>query len=197
MLVLYGVIWLQIKVDGEFVVWVCGFGMVVGFVVLVLFVIGGFWVSQMDGYCVVFDFDLLGFSNLLCKEVVIEVGFWLYNYGCYLLLLLVLVFGFFGVVMVLVGLVWCWGVFSFIGFKLLVVVIIIIVGVFMFLMILFSSSQFGYSLIVWDGFFSEYILVVMLFVIVVLLFLVFFYIVWVYKVLWGWVIEDDVNEDMY
>ena len=197
MLVLHGATWLQIKADGEPAARARGFGMVAAVVVLGLFAVGGLWVSQIDGYRVVSDLDPLGPSNPLRKEVVTEAGFWLHNYGRYPLLLLVPALGFLGAAMALAGLAWRRGALSFIGSKLSVAAIITTVGASMFPMILPSSSQPGHSLTVWDGSSSEYTLAVMLFATAVLLPLVLLYTAWVYKVLWGRVTEDDVNEDMY
>ncbi|AFT71316.1 Putative transmembrane cytochrome bd-II oxidase subunit II [Alloalcanivorax dieselolei B5] len=197
MLMLHGATWLQIKADGEPAERARKYGMIAAVVVIVLFAIGGFWVSNMDGYRIVTAMDPQGPSNPLRKEVVSEAGIWLNNYRAQPVLWLVPLAGFAGAALALMGLFWRVGALSFLGSKLSVAAIITTVGVSMFPVILPSSTDPGHSLTVWDSSSSHYTLGVMLFATVVFLPIILLYTAWVYKVLWGKVRESDVNKDMY
>ncbi|MFP1679213.1 cytochrome d ubiquinol oxidase subunit II [Alloalcanivorax sp. C16-2] len=197
MLVLHGATWLQIKADGEPAERARRIGLIAAAVVIVLFAIGGFWVSNMEGYRVVGAMDPMGPSNPLRKEVVTEAGVWLANYGAQPLLWLVPLVGFGGAALAMLGLFTRIGALSFLGSKLSVAGIITTVGVSMFPVILPSSSDPGHSLMVWDASSSHYTLGIMLIATVILLPIVLLYTAWVYKVLWGKVRESDVNKDMY
>ncbi|KAF0807473.1 cytochrome bd-I oxidase subunit II [Alcanivorax sp. S71-1-4] len=197
MLVLHGATWLQIKADGEPAARARAYGKLAALVVIVLFAIGGIWVSQMDGYRIMTDMNPEGPSNPLRKEVVLEAGRWLANFRDYPLLWLVPLAGFAGALLALLGLQTQRGALSFIGSKLSVAAIITTVGAAMFPVILPSSTQPGHSLTVWDSSSSHYTLGVMLFSTALLLPIVLLYTAWVYKVLWGKVSEHDVSKDMY
>ncbi|MBF1802649.1 cytochrome d ubiquinol oxidase subunit II [Alloalcanivorax profundimaris] len=197
MLILHGATWLQIKADGEPAERARRFGLIAAAVVIVLFAIGGFWVSNMDGYQVVGGLDPVGPSNPLRKEMTTEAGAWLANYSAQPLLWLVPLVGFAGAALAMLGLYARIGALSFLGSKLSVAAIITTVGVSMFPVILPSSSDPGHSLMVWDASSSHYTLGIMLIATVILLPIVLLYTAWVYKVLWGKVRESDVNKDMY
>ncbi|MBF5057796.1 cytochrome d terminal oxidase, polypeptide subunit II [Alcanivorax sp. 521-1] len=197
MLILHGATWLQIKADGEPAERARRLGLIAAAVVIVLFAIGGFWVSNMDGYQVVGGLDPVGPSNPLRKEMTTEAGAWLANYSAQPLLWLVPLVGFAGAALAMLGLYARIGALSFLGSKLSVAAIITTVGVSMFPVILPSSSDPGHSLMVWDASSSHYTLGIMLIATVILLPIVLLYTAWVYKVLWGKVRESDVNKDMY
>lgn len=197
MLVLHGATWLQIKADGEPAARARTYGRIAALVVIVLFAVGGVWISQMDGYRIITDMNTAGPSNPLRKEVVLEAGVWLANFREYPVLWLVPLAGFAGALLALLGLQTQRGALSFIGSKLSVAAIITTVGAAMFPIILPSSIEPSHSLTVWDSSSSHYTLGVMLFATALLLPIVLLYTAWVYKVLWGKVGENDVSKDMY
>lgn len=197
MLVLHGATWLQIKADGEPMERARRYGMIAAIVVLVLFALGGLWLTQIDGYRIITEQDPFGPSNPLRKEIVVEAGYWLHNFKTHPWLWLVPMAGLAGAALALLGLAGGRGALSFIGSKLSVAAIITTVGVAMFPVILPSSIEPSHSLTVWDSSSSHYTLAVMLFSTALLLPIVLLYTAWVYKVLWGRVSEDDVKDDMY
>ncbi|UWN48513.1 Cytochrome bd-I ubiquinol oxidase subunit 2 [Alcanivorax sp. ALC70] len=103
MLILHGATWLQIKADGEPAERARRLGLIAAAVVIVLFAIGGFWVSNMDGYQVVGGLDPVGPSNPLRKEMTTEAGAWLANYSAQPLLWLVPLVGFAGAALAMLG----------------------------------------------------------------------------------------------
>ncbi|KAF0806692.1 cytochrome d terminal oxidase, polypeptide subunit II [Alcanivorax xiamenensis] len=197
MLILHGATWLQIKADGEPAERARKYGMIAAVVVIVLFAIGGIWISNMEGYRIATALDPNGPSNPLRKEVLQEAGIWLSNYRAQPILWLVPLIGFGGALLALLGLFSRIGALSFLGSKLSVAAIITTVGVAMFPVILPSSSEPGHSLTVWDSSSSHYTLGIMLVATAIFLPIILLYTAWVYKVLWGKVSESDVNKDMY
>lgn len=197
MLVLHGATYLQLKASGETAERASRWGLYSAMAVIALFAIGGIWVQALPGFEILTTMDTAGPSNPLRKEVVTSSGYWLSNFTQYPALWLVPVLGFVGAAMALVGLRSQRRALSFLGSKLSVAAIISTVGVTMFPMILPSSSHPSHSLTVWDASSSHSTLWIMLIATVILLPIVLAYTAWVYKVLWGTLSEDDINEDMY
>lgn len=197
MLVMHGAAYLQLKAEGITAVRAKKYGALAGVVALALFAIGGVWVSKMSGYQILTDMDPNGPSNPLRKDVVMVAGYWLENFSRYPLLWLAPVAGLAGTLLASVALATGRGALSFIGSNLAVASIIATVGLTMFPMILPSSSHPAHSLTVWDASSSHSTLWVMLIATAIFLPIVLMYTAWVYKVLWGKVSEEDLNEEMY
>lgn len=197
MLVLHGATYLQLKASGETAERASRWGLYSAMAVIALFAIGGIWVQVLPGFEILTTMDTAGPSNPLRKEVLTSSGYWLSNFTQYPALWLVPVLGFVGAAMALVGLRSQRRALSFLGSKLSVAAIISTVGVTMFPMILPSSTHPSHSLTVWDASSSHSTLWIMLIATVILLPIVLAYTAWVYKVLWGTLSEDDINEDMY
>lgn len=197
MLILHGATYLQLKTHGKTAQRAKHWGSYAAIAVIALFALGGVWIHFMNGFEIITVMNTAGPSNPLRKEVVETGGYWLSNFKQYPVLWLVPLFGFVGALMALLGLRLDKRALSFLGSKLSVAAIIATVGVTMFPMILPSSSYPSHSLTVWDASSSHSTLWIMLIATALLLPIVLMYTAWVYKVLWGTLSEDDINEDMY
>ena len=197
MLVLHGATYLQLKASGETAQRANRWGAYAAMAVVVLFAIGGVWVHSINGFEITTTMNTAGPSNPLRKEVVATAGYWLNNFQQTPALWLVPLLGFVGAAMAWLGLRSQRNALSFLGSKLSVAAIITTVGVTLFPMILPSSSHPSHSLTVWDASSSHSTLWIMLIATVLLLPIVLAYTAWVYKVLWGTLSEDDINDDMY
>ncbi len=197
MLLLHGATYLQLKASGETAQRASRWGRYAALAVVALFAIGGVWIHFINGFEITTAMNTAGPSNPLRKEVVESAGYWLSNFKQTPALWLVPLLGFVGAAMAWLGLRSQRNALSFLGSKLSVAAIITTVGVTMFPMILPSSSHPSHSLTVWDASSSHSTLWIMLIATVLLLPIVLAYTAWVYKVLWGTLSEDDINDDMY
>lgn len=197
MLVMHGAAYLQLKAEGITAQRAKAYGAWAGVVALVLFALGGVWVSNMSGYQILTAMDPNGPSNPLRKEVVKVAGYWLANFHQYPVMWMAPVAGLAGTLLATAALATGRGVLSFIGSNIAVASIIATVGLTMFPVILPSSSHPAHSLTVWDASSSHSTLWIMLIATVILLPIVLMYTAWVYKVLWGKVSAEDLHEEMY
>lgn len=186
MLVTHGASWLTIKLEkGDVRDRAARFGRVAALLSFVLFALGGIWLALgIDGYRITGEIDPGMLPNPLRKEVAVESGAWLANYGKYPWMILAPVLGLAGSVIAFVGL-RAKSALSMLGSAIAIAGIICTVGVSMFPFILPSSIDPQSSLTVWDSSSSHLTLFVMLICTVIFLPLVLFYTAWVYKVLWG------------
>jgi cytochrome d ubiquinol oxidase subunit II len=136
------------------------------------------------GYRIVTDMDPNGVANPLRKEVVVEAGAWLTNYGKYPWMILAPALGFIGSVLAFIGLKNKTSL-SLIGSGLAATGIVASVGASMFPFILPSSINPNASLTVWDSSSSHLTLFIMLIVTVIFVPIILAYTAWVFKVLFG------------
>lgn len=196
MLVMHGAVWLAMKADGPVAERARAFGTVAVVAVVALFALGGVIVATLiDGYAIVGDIDPSGPSNPLAKDVVLVAGGWLVNYGMHPWLMIAPALGFLGALLALLGLRSGWPGIAFLGSKLSVFGIISTVGVSMFPFILPSSTSPNSGLTVWDASSSHLTLEIMLIATVIFLPIVLAYTAWVYRILWGRVTADYVNDN--
>ena len=146
---------------------------------------------------IVSDIDPHGQANPLRKEVVVEAGAWMVNYGKYPFLILAPLAGFAGSVLAF----WALGrksPMAMVGSGLAAAGIVASVGASMFPFILPSSLNPAASLTVWDSSSSHITLFIMLIATAILLPVVLAYTAWVFKVLWGRLsIEEATSEGKY
>ena len=196
MLVMHGAVWLAMKADDSVAERARAFGTVAAVAVVALFALGGVVVATViDGYAIVGDIDPNGPSNPLAKEVALVTGAWLVNYGSQPWLMIAPALGFVGALLALLGLRTGWPAIAFLGSKVSVFGIISTVGVSMFPFILPSSSSPNSGLTVWDASSSHLTLEIMLIATVIFLPIVLAYTAWVYRILWGRVTADYVNDN--
>lgn len=194
MLVVHGASWLVVKIEhGPVMNRAAKFGQIAALLVIVFYALAGVWLAMAGmGYRIVTEMDPQGVANPLRKEVVVEAGAWLGNYGKYPWMILAPLLGFVGSAMAFVGLKNKTPL-SLIGSGLAATGIVASVGTSMFPFILPSSINPNASLTVWDSSSSHLTLFIMLIVTVIFVPLILAYTAWVYKVLWGRLTTEEAN----
>lgn len=186
MLITHGAGWLTIKLEkGVVRDRAARFGQVTALLSLVFFALGGLWLAfGVDGYRITNEIDPGMLPNPFRKEVAVEPGAWLANYGKYHWMIMAPVLGLAGSAIAFIGL-RAKSALSMIGSATAIIGIISTVGCSMFPFILPSSVDPVSSLTVWDSSSSHLTLFVMLVCTAIFVPLILFYTSWVYKVLWG------------
>ncbi|TCQ77954.1 cytochrome bd-I ubiquinol oxidase subunit 2 apoprotein [Ochrobactrum sp. BH3] len=198
MMTMLGASWLVLKTTGEVQARARSYGSIAALLTTVLYVVAGiiswFWVS---GYAITSTVVTGGPSNPLRKAVELDHGAWFVNYMNYPVLLIAPALGILGPLLLFIMLRSKREVTPILVGQLSVFGIIASVGVSMFPFILPSSIDPRSSLTVWDASSSHMTLFIMLVVTLIFLPLIVAYTSWVYKVLWGKVdkemIEDESN----
>ena len=195
MLVMHGAAWLLVKTDGVVAERARRFGIVAALAVIVLFALGGLflWID-IDGFRIASAIDVEGPSNPLLKTVEHSAGAWLANYGSHPWMMIAPALGFVGAAAALLAMLGRREVTVLLFSKLAIFGIISTVGLSMFPFILPSSLDPRSSLTVWDASSSHLTLFIMLVVTIIFLPIVLAYTAWVYRVLWGKVDEETVND---
>lgn len=163
-------------------------------VTIVLFALGGLWISHMQAYVVQSTLPHDGPSNPLYKQVGMQTAAWLMNYQQHPMLYIVPALGFFGALCVII-LNNRFKKLAFIGSAMSVWGIIATVGVSMFPFILPSSSHPSHSLMVWDSSSSMLTLMIMLVATLIFFPIILSYTAWVYRVLRGPVTPDVLTQN--
>lgn len=194
MLVVHGASWLVVKIEhGHVLNRAAKIGQFAAVAVIVFYAAAGIWLAMAGlGYRIVSPIDPQGVANPLRKEVVVEAGAWLANYGKYPWMILAPALGFVGSAIAFVGL-RNKTAMSLIGSALAATGIVASVGASMFPFILPSSLNPNASLTVWDSSSSHMTLFIMLIVTVIFVPIILAYTAWVFKVLWGRVTTEEAN----
>lgn len=198
MLTMLGAGWLVLKTTGEVQARARSYGSIAALLTTVLYVLAGIvswlWVS---GYTITSAVVTGGPSNPLRKAVELDHGAWFVNYTNYPILLIAPALGILGPLLLFITLRSKREIAPILIGQLSIFGIISSVGVSMFPFILPSSIDPRSSLTVWDSSSSHMTLFIMLVVTLIFLPLIVAYTSWVYKVLWGKVekemIEDESN----
>ncbi|SEH64353.1 cytochrome bd-I ubiquinol oxidase subunit 2 apoprotein [Rhizobium tibeticum] len=194
MFVMHGASWLVLKASGTVAERARRYGSLAALAVIILFALGGIFLALgVSGYSITSEINRAGPSNPLLKTATHD-GFWLTNYGTHSWMLIAPVLGFLGAAAAFLALRAKWEVATLLFSKLSIFGIISTVGLSMFPFILPSSLDPRSSLTVWDASSSHITLFVMLVVSLIFLPMIVAYTAWVYKVLWGKVDEETVND---
>ena len=193
MIVMQGGAWLAVKTDGAVAARARSAALVAAVATIVLFAVGGFATSLIDGYRFVVPAVTDGASNPLAKEVAREPGFWLTNYTLMPWMMIAPALGFLGASTAALLLWHGRPGLAFIGSSFAIFGIIATAGVSMFPFLLPSSSVPNHSLTVWDASSSQNTLWVMLIAAVILVPIILAYTAWVYRVMWGKVTDAQVK----
>ncbi|WP_343315974.1 cytochrome d ubiquinol oxidase subunit II [Brucella sp. BE17] len=195
MLTMHGASWLVLKTTAAVQARARTVGSVAALATIVLYGVAGviswMWIS---GYRITSAIVTDGPSNPLRKTVEFDHGAWFTNYATYPVLLIAPALGFIGAFAVWASIRKRGEVSTLLFGKLSIFGIIASVGVSMFPFILPSSIDPRSSLTVWDSSSSHTTLFIMLVVTLIFLPIIVAYTSWVYKVLWGKV-EKDMIED--
>ncbi|WP_139974246.1 MULTISPECIES: cytochrome d ubiquinol oxidase subunit II [Brucella/Ochrobactrum group] len=196
MLSMHGASWLVLKTTGAVQARARSYGSIAALLTVVLYVLAGvvswFWVS---GYRITSAIVTDGPSNPLRKTVELDHGAWFTNYANYPILLIAPALGILGALAVFIALRSRRELAPLLFGKLSIFGIISSVGVSMFPFILPSSLDPRSSLTVWDSSSSHTTLFIMLVVTLIFLPIILAYTSWVYKVLWGKVDKDMIEDE--
>ena len=196
MLAMHGASWMALKTTGDIQARARSCGSIAALLTAALYVLAGviswLWIS---GYRITSVIVTDGPSNPLRKAVELDHGAWFANYANYPILLIAPALGILGALAVFVTLRSRRELAPLLFGKLSIFGIISSVGVSMFPFILPSSIDPRASLTVWDSSSSHMTLFIMLVVTLIFLPLIVAYTSWVYKVLWGKVDKDMIEDD--
>lgn len=162
---------------------------------VVLFVIAGFWVRNLDGYVITSVIDTQSYINPMGKEVIRARGSWLSNYTNHPVLW---VFPVLGVVCALATVALLKVGRTLLGFvssSLSITGVIMTAGVALFPFVIPSSLDPRASLTLWDSVSSHLTLMIMLYVVIIFLPIILAYTSWAYAVMRGKVTEAYIREN--
>ncbi|ELM6623166.1 cytochrome d ubiquinol oxidase subunit II [Vibrio fluvialis] len=197
MILMQGATWLQMKTTGPVHVRARNIAQLTGLLTVILFVVAGFWVQNIDGYVITSAIDTMGPSNPLNKEVAREAGAWMHNFEKYPLLWAAPALG---VVMPLLAVLASRiekGGIAFLASSLGNAGVIFTAGFAMFPFVMPSSLMPDHSLTMWDATSSELTLNLMTGVAFVMVPIILGYTTWCYYKMFGRLddkfIEDNKN----
>ncbi len=196
MLVMHGGSWLALKTDGALAERARRAGIVAAIATIALYAVAGLalW-GVVEGYRVTSAIVTTGPSNPLYKTVQAHAaGAWFANYAAHPWTLAAPVAGFAGAMLALLGLLRRREGWTMIFSSVSIAGIVLSVGASMFPFILPSSIQPQASLTVWDASSSHMTLFIMLVGTCIFLPIILCYTSWVYKVLWGKVNAEEIND---
>lgn len=185
MFVMHGGIFLGIKTTGLVQHRAANYARISALLMIIAFIIGGVWVSQMDGYVITSQIIKNGFSNPLHKTVLLHSGAWLGNYQAYPWMLLAPIIGIVAAFIAMVLITYQYFKLALLASALSISGIIATYGLSMFPFILPSKTHPNMSLLVWDASSSQVTLFIMLIASIILLPIITAYSSWVYYVLRG------------
>ncbi|MBB5577722.1 MULTISPECIES: cytochrome d ubiquinol oxidase subunit II [Rhizobium] len=195
MLTMHGAAWLQLKTNGIVAERARSYGIMAALATIVLFALGGLalWYG-IDGYRITSEINTIGPSNPLLKTVDHAADAWLSNYHSHPWMMIAPTMGFLGAIAALVSMLARRELAPLLFSQLAIIGIISTVGLSMFPFILPSSLDPRSSLTVWDASSSHMTLFIMLVVALIFLPIIFLYTAWVYRVLWGKIDTNTVND---
>ncbi|WP_417244650.1 cytochrome d ubiquinol oxidase subunit II [Celeribacter sp.] len=195
MLLMHGAAWLGLKAEGTVQKRAQKIGVIAGIVAAVAYALAGVWLAfGIDGYQIVSEVVKDGPSNPLYSEVS-RGGSWLMAYSERPWIVIAPAMAFIGIALAVLGLSKGKEVSTLLWSKLGITGIISSVGLTMFPFILPSTVDPNSSLTVWDSSSSHLTLFVMLVCAIIFMPIILAYTSWVYKVLWGKVKEEDLDNN--
>jgi cytochrome d ubiquinol oxidase subunit II len=198
MLTMHGAAWLACKTEYALRARAQRAGMLAALLLVVLFVLGGFWAAHLDGYVLQSFGGMDGPSNPLAKHVIRQSGALMANYSTMPWFMLAPGLGVAGAVTaaLMLGLRRL-RVLAFLCSGLAIAGIIATAGVSLFPFLMPSSLDPASGLTVWDASSSASTLLIMTVVTIVLLPVVILYTAWVYRVLRGPVTVAQIEADLH
>lgn len=194
MILNHGATWLQMKTDSFIQVRARAVSVILSLVTVVLFVLAGLWVAfGLDGFVVTSAVDTMATSNPLKKEVAIEAGAWMANYGKYPWMVIAPVLG------IVAGLACAFfskagrGGWAFVSSSLMMTGIILTAGFSMFPFLMPSTTMPVASLTIWDATSSEMTLKIMFGVACVFVPIVLSYTAYGFYVMRGRIKNSDLD----
>jgi len=152
MLLNHGATWLQMKTDSFIQARARAVSVILSLATVALFALAGVWVAfGLDGFVITSVVDTAATSNPLKKEVVMEAGAWMNNYGKYPWMVVAPVLGIAG------GLACAYfskagkGGWAFVSSSVMLAAVILTAGFSMFPFLMPSVTMPAASLTVWDA----------------------------------------------
>jgi len=196
MLTMHGATWLACKTEGAVRMRAQRAGLLAALILAVLFILGGIWAANLNGYVLQSFAGVDAASNPLNKHVGRAVGALMANYQAIPVTVVAPVLGVVG------ALATAWlvslrrlRVLAWVTSALAIAGVIATAGVSLFPFLLPSSLDPVSSLMVWDASSSAMTLLVMTVATVIFLPIVLAYTAWVYRVLRGPVTAADIEAD--
>ena len=195
MLSTHGAVYLSLKADGTVQHRASAFVRIGALATVVLFVLGGVWVSFINGYSITSVVSVAGPSNPLLKTVAVVPGQWLHNYSVYKWMMLAPALGIVGPLLTLALVSARRHGLAFITSGIGILGIISTAGVSMFPMLMPSSIQPAASLTMWDATSSQLTLFVMLIATLIFLPIILIYTSIVFRILKGPVTAQQIENN--
>ena len=170
---------------------------VLAILVIVLFALGGVWVSMMDGYVIETAKNLAGVTNPTQKTVVLETGAWLNNYSTYGWMIIAPVLGFAGLALTVVFTRLNKAAMAFVSSSFALTGIICTAGFSLFPFLMPSTTNPSHSLTMWDVTSSHMTLEIMFWVAMVFVPIILSYTAWGYYKMRGRLTTDFIEENQY
>lgn len=161
----------------------------------VLFVIGGFWVSHLDGYVIASVMDTNGISNPRLKEVVVENGVWWRNYYAHPVLFAIPLSAILSALFTVSYVNGKRYALAFIPSGMMVAMTILTAAVALFPFLMTSSHTPSHSLTVWDASSSHMTLWLMTIAAIIFVPIVLTYTAWAFRIMREAISEKQVEEN--
>ena len=194
MLLNHGATWLQMKTDSFIQVRARAVSVILSLATVALFALAGVWVAfGLDGFVITSVVDTAATSNPLKKEVVMEAGAWMNNYGKYPWMVVAPVLG------IVSGLACAYfskagkGGWAFVSSSVMLAGVILTAGFSMFPFLMPSVTMPAASLTVWDATSSLLTLKIMFGVACIFVPIVLGYTVYGFYVMRGRVKNSDLD----
>ena len=194
MLLNHGATWLQMKTDSFIQVRARAVSVILSLATVALFVLAGVWVAfGLDGFVITSVVDTAATSNPLKKDVVMEAGAWMNNYGKYPWMVVAPLLGIAG------GLACAYfskagkGGWAFVSSSVMLAGVILTAGFSMFPFLMPSVTMPAASLTVWDATSSLLTLKIMFGVACIFVPIVLGYTVYGFYVMRGRVKNSDLD----
>ncbi len=195
MFLMHGAVYLQLRTEAEIYQRTKPVILISALLVLILFGLGGLWITHLEGYHITSEIFPNAPSNPLAKFVKRAEGLWMDNYGHVPALWSIPITAFVtGLLTVALSRFDRPGL-AFICSSLTVAAIILTAGVSMFPFLIPSNMSLNSSLTVWDSSSSHATLNLMFWVTVIFLPLIVIYTSWVFRVLRGKITVEYIRNN--
>ncbi|GEK14742.1 cytochrome d ubiquinol oxidase subunit II [Aliivibrio fischeri] len=195
MFITQGATWLQMKTTGELHTRARNMAMIFSALVVVLFVIAGFWAQSINGYVIVGSLDHFAPSNPLNKEVTREVGALFHNFNEYPLLWIAPALAVIMPIVTIIASRANIGGLAFLSSSLTNAGVILTSGFALFPFVMPSSLNPNHSLTMWDSTSSELTLTLMTYVAIVMVPIILAYTIWTYIKMFGRLDNKFIEEN--
>ncbi|OAM76663.1 cytochrome d ubiquinol oxidase subunit II [Devosia elaeis] len=195
MVVTHGAALLAGRTEGIIAERARSYGIWAGLATLVLFALGGVWISFMSGHVITSVIDPNAPINPLNKSVELVPGGWLSNYSTYPWMIAAPVLGFGGMALAVFGLAARRKWLAYLASSTGIFGIVSTAGLSIFPFFLPSSSVPNSGLTLWDSSSSHMTLFIMLLVTAFFLPIIVMYTGWVFRVMRGPVTSDSLGKN--